>query len=194
MSFKEYLTSKKIDSDAYKAAEPGQWFNFSTIFEQMHPKSFTLQKLNLINGIRRRFPYIEEIAEKDQVKSKTVRPMIKPKTQPATGISSEADNKPVRKPKMAKPVLKPKMGKPVMKPKVKSDPAEGNKKEDKPNPVIKPKMAKPVLKPKMGKPVMKPKIKTDLTDNNNKEDKPKPVIKPKMARPVMKSKPKKSTD
>lgn len=151
MDFKEYLTNKKIDSDAYKASEPDQWVAFATIFEQMHPKSFTLQKLNLINGIRRQFPHTERLVEKDQVKPKVARPMMKPKTQPTTKISSDASKKPIikpkisaDKPKMAKPVLKPKMGKPKMI----TDQPEENKKEVKPKPVMKPKMVRPVMKPK----------------------------------------------
>jgi len=151
MDFKEYLANKKIDSDAYKASEPDQWEAFATIFEQMHPKSFTLQKLNLINGIRRQFPYAEEAVERDQVKPKMARPMMKPKTP----ISTDTSKKPVirpnvspAKPKMAKPVVKPKMSKPVMKPKMRTDQTEENKKEVKPKPVMKPKMARPVIKPK----------------------------------------------
>ena len=155
MSFKEYLTNKKIDADAYKASEPDQWLAFATIFEQMHPKSFTLQKLNLINGIRRQFPYKEEVVGKEQVKPKTARPMMKPKA-PSTGDGvADAMKKPIIKPKtsaakpnMGKPVMKPKVGKPVMKPKIAMDQTEAKKEQVKPKPVMKPKMARPVIKPK----------------------------------------------
>lgn len=155
MSFDEYLASKKIDSIAYKVTEPQQWSQFAAIFDQMHPKSFTMQKLNLINGIRRQYPYVEEVVEPAQVKPKTARPVMKPKTQSVAETSDEVQKKPVMKPKisagkpkMGKPVIKPKMGKPVMKPKIKTAQGEGNKEVTKPKPVMKPKMGRPVVKPK----------------------------------------------
>ena len=156
MGFKEYLAIKKIDSNAYKAAEPKQWSEFATIFSQMHPKSFTMQKLNLINGIRREYPYIQVAVEPEQVKSITARPVIKPKTSLVSATSGETKKKPVMKPKissagipkMGKPVMKPKMGKPVMKPKMNTDQGEENKEATKPKPVMKPKMVRPVIKPK----------------------------------------------
>ena len=138
MSFEEYLASKKIDSDAYKMSEPAQWSSFAAIFEQMHPKSFTLQKLNLINGIRREFPYVEEISMQEQVKPQVARPVMK--------TSRVASNKPVMKPKIS--VGKPKIGKPVMKPKMTTDQKDENKEVAKPKPSMKPKMARPVMKPK----------------------------------------------
>ncbi len=82
-----------------------QWAEFVAIYEQMHPKSFTMQKLNLINGLRRQFPYIEEEAKQELAKPKMARPMMKPKAQ-----SSGKDQltKPIMKPKMARPIIKPK--------------------------------------------------------------------------------------
>ncbi|MDH5367023.1 MAG: hypothetical protein OEW67_08560 [Cyclobacteriaceae bacterium] len=78
MTFEEYLASKKIDSIAFKKAEKELWTKFEFLFDQMHPKSFTMQKLNLINGIRRKYP-LKEIVEKKEVKPKTKRPIIRPK-------------------------------------------------------------------------------------------------------------------
>jgi hypothetical protein len=153
MNFKEYLTGKKIDSDAYKASEPEQWAKFSSVFEQMHPKSFTMQKLNLINGIRRQFPYKELVVDQGQVKAKVSRPVMKPKLQTAAGSSNDATKKPVirpkvsvAKPKMGKPVMKPKISKPIIKPKMESDSKDENIEVTKPKPVMKPKMARPVMK------------------------------------------------
>ena len=139
MSFKEYLTNKNIDSDAYKASAPNQWLAFATIFAQMHPKSFTMQKLNLINGIRRQFPYQAEIVEQEQVKPKVARPMMKPKAQPVEETASDVTKK---------LVMKPKMGKPVMKPKMSTDQTKESKEEVKPKLAMKPKMVRPVIKPK----------------------------------------------
>ncbi len=134
MDFEEYLASKKINSVAYKASEPMQWAKFAAIFEQMHPKSFTMQKLNLINGLRRQFPYIEEEEKQEVAKPRMARPMMKPKTQSPGG-------KPVIKPKIS--VAKPKMSKPVIKPKVNAN--QDNKE------VAKPKMARPIIKSKSKK-------------------------------------------
>lgn len=91
MNFEEYLISKKIDSHAFRKAEPALFKRWELEFEQMHPKSFTLQKLNLINPVRRKYTLKEDISKED----------IKP---------SEAI--PASKPAMAKP------GKPVIKPKI----------------------------------------------------------------------------
>lgn len=54
--FKTYLMSKKIDSTAFESAEPEVWLAWQSDFDQMHPASFTVQKLNLINPIRRKYP------------------------------------------------------------------------------------------------------------------------------------------
>lgn len=58
MTFEEYLTGKKIDSLAFKKAEPTRWNEWENEFAQLHPDSFTLQKLNLINPIRRKYPLL----------------------------------------------------------------------------------------------------------------------------------------
>jgi len=58
VSFEEYLAAKKIDSLAFKTAEPARWAEWENEFAQLHPDSFTLQKLNLINPIRRKYPLL----------------------------------------------------------------------------------------------------------------------------------------
>lgn len=55
-TFEEYLTKKKIDSAGFQGAKPGLWESWKSLFEQLHPNSFTNQKLFLINTIRREFP------------------------------------------------------------------------------------------------------------------------------------------
>ena len=75
MTFEEYLTSKKIDSLAFLNAEPEKYKEYKEIFEQMHPNSFSMQKLNMINPIRRRYPFLalepgREI--KPEVKKETI--------------------------------------------------------------------------------------------------------------------------
>jgi hypothetical protein len=56
MDFETYLQEKKIDSAAFRAAEPGKWQQFKALFEQVHPNSFTTQKKYLINDLRRLYP------------------------------------------------------------------------------------------------------------------------------------------
>lgn len=54
-------------------------------FEQMHPNSFTMQKLNLINPVRRKYPLAPPAGESAQnpppesSQPKAARPVMKPK-------------------------------------------------------------------------------------------------------------------
>lgn len=56
MTFEEYLEKKKINSVDFMGKEPGRWQQLKAVFDQMHPESFTAQKLFLINNIRRAYP------------------------------------------------------------------------------------------------------------------------------------------
>jgi len=89
-SFEAFLGSKRIDSEAFRNGEPEVWEAWKREFEQMHPISFTVQKLNLINPVRRK--YLLQIrpepgpgdsppqAPPRQPPSKPARPVIRPKT------------------------------------------------------------------------------------------------------------------
>jgi hypothetical protein len=55
MSFEEYLISKNIHKEAFKTAEPERYVEWSILFNQIHPDSFTLQKKFLLNPIRRKY-------------------------------------------------------------------------------------------------------------------------------------------
>jgi hypothetical protein len=55
VNFAEYLLSKKIDAEAFERSEKTLFDTWKREFEQMHPNSFTVQKLNLINPIRRKY-------------------------------------------------------------------------------------------------------------------------------------------
>lgn len=90
IDFEMYLRSKKIDPAAFRAAEPELWETWKTEFDQIHPNSFTVQKLNLINPIRRKYqlpPAMEVSSESglspkaapSQPTSKPGRPVIRPK-------------------------------------------------------------------------------------------------------------------
>lgn len=81
--FEAYLTDKKIDSDAFRKVEPEQWSEFKRLYDQVHPNSFTAQKLNLINPIRRRFP-LKEVPVGTEVKKTAARPKVMMRPKPKT--------------------------------------------------------------------------------------------------------------
>lgn len=90
-SFREYLVSKKIDADAFKHSEPEVWNAWEVEFEQIHPNSFTVQKLNLINLVRRKYllkstpdpkPTEPLSPNATPAPSKPGRPLMRPKTKP----------------------------------------------------------------------------------------------------------------
>ncbi|HMQ00958.1 MAG TPA: hypothetical protein PKC24_14355 [Cyclobacteriaceae bacterium] len=81
MDFEAYLVSKKIDSAAFRQHEPERWQEFKTLFEQVHPNSFTQQKLYLINPIRRKY-ILKEIpaeASASEAPKAAVKPVMKPR-------------------------------------------------------------------------------------------------------------------
>jgi len=99
MEFDEYLIGKKIDPVRYRENEPDQYEVFSNLFKEMHPASFTMQKLYLINGIRRTYPLPPEkwAKENPRAAQPAAKPVVK---KPATGGS-----KPKFRPK---PIIKKK--------------------------------------------------------------------------------------
>lgn len=79
MKFDEYLTEKKIDPRKYQQAEPAQYEEFQKLFDQVHPESFTQQKLFLINRIRKTYKLEQNVgAKKPAASPKAMRPKIKP--------------------------------------------------------------------------------------------------------------------
>jgi hypothetical protein len=101
VNFEAYLISKKIDSAVFQQAEPELWKNWNEEFEQMHPASFTGQKLYLINPIRRKYPlkHVPETIEQGK-ETPTVVPSV---TQSDAPKPTSAP-----KPSVPKPVFKPK--------------------------------------------------------------------------------------
>ena len=81
--FESYLEEKKIDSAAFKKGQPEQWTEFKILYDQVHPNSFTAQKLFLINPIRRLFP-IEEKAVEKPVSATQARPKVMMRPKPKT--------------------------------------------------------------------------------------------------------------
>lgn len=55
MSFDEYLTAKKIDSQRFKQTDPTLYTEWAVLFEVVHPDSFTVQKKFLLNALRRQY-------------------------------------------------------------------------------------------------------------------------------------------
>lgn len=99
--FEQYLKSKKIDSDEFRRSEPEVWNAWKKDFDQTHPNSFTLQKLNLINAIRRKYLLTVTLEVKSPENPEALAPPAAvPPTRPG----------------------KPVMGKPVMKTHPKVDP------------------------------------------------------------------------
>ena len=86
MNFEAYLASKKIDSSAFQKAEPHVWENWQKEFDQMHPATFTAQKLYLINPVRRKY-VLKEI------------PVDIPKDPSVTSAAPAAKPKPMMRPK-----------------------------------------------------------------------------------------------
>ncbi len=78
MTFKEYLTTKKIDAKAFALGEADRFMELKSIFDQVHPDSFTAQKFFLINKTRRKYPFkAEEEAAKPEVpKAKLMKPKL----------------------------------------------------------------------------------------------------------------------
>lgn len=108
MDFETYLRNKKIDPQLFQNAESKLWNEFKTLFEQIHPDSFTAQKLFLINAIRRKYPFKEEVVEKktnSEVQSSVEEKTLKPKIKIPSPASAKA--KPRMAPKVKIPI-KPK--------------------------------------------------------------------------------------
>ncbi|WP_323757714.1 hypothetical protein [Roseivirga sp.] len=82
--FETYLKDKKIDSAAFQKGQPEQWSKFKALYDQMHPNSFTAQKLYLINPIRRAFPLKEEAPEKAATTVQAARPKVMMRPKPKT--------------------------------------------------------------------------------------------------------------
>lgn len=76
MNLRTYLIGKKIDPVLFKEREPDRYKSFNVLFSQMHPDSFTSQKLFLINKLRRKYKLEKEPEEKVVAKPKKMKPKI----------------------------------------------------------------------------------------------------------------------
>jgi hypothetical protein len=89
VNFEDFLLSKKIDGSAFSKAEPTLFNTWKQEFDQMHPASFTVQKLNLINPIRRKYRLNESVV------------------QAAVKSTGDAGVPPASSVKPGKPIIKP---------------------------------------------------------------------------------------
>lgn len=105
MNFEDYLISKKIDSAAFLQAEPERWKTWKEEFEQVHPKSFTAQKLYLINPLRRRYLLKDVPGEPVSTDQRTTEKSIEPASDLVAPPASASSNP---KPVVPRPVFKPK--------------------------------------------------------------------------------------
>lgn len=112
MNFQEYLLSKKIDSEAFKASEGELWETWRKEFEMISATGFTAQKLFLINPIRRKYtakPVEKNTATEPPQQTAAVSPIVqaeKPRSEnsPITETQTKVPVKPV----VPRPVFKPK--------------------------------------------------------------------------------------
>jgi hypothetical protein len=100
VDFEAYLISKKIDTVAFAKAERELWQSWKTEFEQIHPNSFTAQKLYLINPLRRKYHLKTVPAPVSSVVNPA--PVVAIPVSPATGPASNP------KPAIPRPVFKQK--------------------------------------------------------------------------------------
>lgn len=75
--FATYLRKKRIDAEMFSREEKDMAAAWENLFLQVHPDSFTAQKLFIINGIRRRYPLAEEPETKAAAPKKKIAPKIK---------------------------------------------------------------------------------------------------------------------
>ncbi|MEP5613810.1 MAG: hypothetical protein ABJP45_16270 [Cyclobacteriaceae bacterium] len=80
-NFESYLQSKRIDPKKFKKADATRYEEFKKLFDQVHPESFTQQKLFLLNRIRRTHVLEEAMIEESTTPTKKLKPKIlsKPK-------------------------------------------------------------------------------------------------------------------
>jgi len=78
MEFDDFLKGKKIDPEKFKLSDSTCYRDWKLIFDQVHPDSFTQQKLFLINKMRRTYLLKEtSVKEKGSAPNK-MRPKINP--------------------------------------------------------------------------------------------------------------------
>ena len=105
MTFEEYLIGKKIDLESFQRSEPALFENWRMEFVQLHPNSFSAQKLYLINPIRRKYPLKNGVVVSPENKTEVEA------KQSDVAIEWQTPKTETQAPKPARPVftLKPKI-------------------------------------------------------------------------------------
>ncbi|MFN0203580.1 MAG: hypothetical protein ACKVTZ_18785 [Bacteroidia bacterium] len=78
MTFEEFLTAKRIDIEAYRAARPSEWTGFEALYAQIGAKSFDQQKKFLFNPLRLIFPSKLPLPTKTEATSNPKKIIAKP--------------------------------------------------------------------------------------------------------------------
>lgn len=78
MEYLDYLKGKKIDPAKFETGDKELFDKLKLLYEQVHPNSFTQQKLFLINNVRRKFHLKEETKDSTKASTVKVRPRILP--------------------------------------------------------------------------------------------------------------------
>lgn len=184
ISFEEYLTGKKIDSAAFQSQESKRWEEYKTIFEQVHPESFTTQKKFVINDLRRQYHLKESTVQTDTATEKKsgTKHVMKPAVSkpienkiPETVVTGSTIEESVTEKPADIPMKKP--GKPVIRPVVKKIESEEVGKiettntdtsEETPSSseISSQKPARPVIKPLIKKPA------SGISESENIVEKP----------------------
>lgn len=105
MTFEEYLISKKIDLESFQKAESALFESWKSEFAQLHPASFSAQKLYLINPVRRKYPLRIATTENNLVNN-LASADPKQSSDPVAGSSNPKTE--THPPKPPRPVFKPK--------------------------------------------------------------------------------------
>ncbi len=118
MEFSAYLLAKKINEQVFAQNDNSRYQEFKNLFQQVHPDSFTSQKLFIINQIRRKYPLTitsNEVVEEVKSKAKPAKPIIGGKAKPVTkpevpkqeSAAEAKENAEKQKPAKARPKVKP---------------------------------------------------------------------------------------
>jgi len=155
MDFETFIQQKRIHAQAFREQRPALWEQFQSLYQQIGPKSFDLQKKFYFNDLRALFPLPPDLIPVEPTKPakpKLARPKLRSKADTSGEAKPKLARPTMKKPateaeEAAKPTAKPKLAKPKLAKPVLKKPQEESSEEEMPV-RKKPKLAKPVMKPK----------------------------------------------
>ena len=169
--FEEYCITKKIDPARFQSDDAVLWNSLKSLFDQVHPKSFTQQKLFIINNLRRTYLIPTVAVPKIPKAPLTPKAVVAPSIKSPEIILNDETHLIPQEEAPKKPAFKPVFKKPVVE--NTAEITEGELVPEKPKPAG--------FKPVMKKPVIQPEIPVD---NNSSEATEAP--KQQAFKPVMK--------